>query len=72
MVSTGEGGLEVCRHGCGPDLPVDVYYCVSAGDSRTLPASVALWDDLEPRLISERINKTIKLRDKLFVLSQHI
>lgn len=51
---------------------MDVYYCVSAGDSRTLPASMALWDDLEPRLISERINKTIKLRNKLFVLSQHI
>lgn len=52
-VSTGEGGLEVCSHGCRPDLPVDVHYRVSAGDSRTLPASVALWDVLEPNWVSK-------------------
>lgn len=56
FVSTGEGGLEVCSHGCRPDLPVDVHYCVSVGDSRTLPASLALWDDLELSLMSQRIN----------------
>lgn len=48
-VSTGAGGLEVRRHGRGPDLPVDVHYRVSAGNSRTLPASVALWDDLDQK-----------------------
>lgn len=47
-VSTGEGGLEVRGHGCGPDLPVDVCNRVSPGDRRTLPASVALGDVLEP------------------------
>lgn len=51
LSSTGEGGLEVCSHGGRPDLPVDVCYCVSARDSRTLPASVALRDVLETNWI---------------------
>lgn len=52
-VSAGEGGLEVRRHGCGPDLPVDVHHRVSVGDSRPLPAPVALWDVLEQKQISK-------------------
>lgn len=60
-VSPGEGGLEVRCHGCRSDFPVDVHYCVSAGDSGTLPPTVALWDDLDPHLMSK---KRIKLLNK--------
>lgn len=59
-VSTGEGGLEVRGHGCRPDLPVDVHYRVSAGDSGTLPASVAVWDVLVQSRKTKRMNYTIK------------
>lgn len=48
FVCTGEGGLEVRCHGRGPDLPVDVHHRVSAGNRRTLPAAVALWDVVKP------------------------
>lgn len=48
FVCTGKGGLEVRGHGRGPDLPVDVHHRVSAGNCRTLPAAVALWDVVKP------------------------
>lgn len=53
---SGEGGLEVCGHGRRPHLPVDVHHSVSAGDRWTLSASVALWDDLKPRLDVKNTN----------------
>lgn len=43
---SGERGLEIRRHGDRPNLPVDVHYCVSAGDHRAVPTAVASWHDL--------------------------
>lgn len=35
---------------------MDVHHSVSAGDRWTLSASVALWDDLKPRLDVKNTN----------------
>lgn len=43
---TGEGGLEVCRYGDRPHLPMDVHYCVPPGHHWPVPATLASWHDL--------------------------
>ena len=42
----GETGVEVCSHGNGPHLPLDVHLGVHSGNCWPLPPSLACWNDL--------------------------